>query len=829
MNEDQASGDLVEAPRPDSAALSKTIDLTPAPSTFDFEDADVSQSITPSGQRRIAGRYDILGLLGSGGMGNVYRVRDTALDEEIALKTLRGDLSDSEQALTRFRREVKLARRVTHPNVARTFDIGTDGTLTYLTMEYIEGEPLTIHGKRLAKGSLTQLIELMVQVARGLEAAHEAGVIHRDLKPANIMIASTGRAVITDFGIARASSGHATASMLNTGSAGLVGTPLYMAPEQVEGVEDIDFRADIYAFGCILYELLAGAPPFIADSPVAVAIARLMRPAPRLSTGDYPSALVDLVARALERDPGARHHNVGALAAGLEEILGTLETDAVGRPALKLENTFEDLDDATQVIEHLQHQTQTSLQKTTVAVLPFINRDMDESCYVSECLTEELVGELSMSPTLRVKPASKGHTRGESLTRLGKQLGVDLLVSGSLRRTRDDRLRVRVALTSVEDGFQIWGDKFLGDHQDLFQIAEDAAEAIAEALRAKVTQGRPDALTDPVAIDLYMRARHHAQLNWYNGMEEGIELFRRALERAPDDPRILTGMATTLARQTFFTPEKSVELLTEAAEHAKNAVERAPDWPDPHFALAIVAYNRGDIIGTERCCRAALARHPEHLESLDLLGRVLSEMGPLDESRLHLERAIAINEGLMRAFSDLQRVYALQADWEAYDRLLEARPEIPPTYKRSVEAVDFRLGMWRGEHDVLPLGPDDEQSIKELPTGMFPIARELSIAITNNEPFPVRLLDNLIEMGRMATPGSQQQLLVLQIATEFASYAQLEDQFFDALTTVIDMGLRDLMWLERAPIFDAFRDDPRFQRLVQRVALKYQARALTLA
>lgn len=787
----------------------------------------MSQSITPSGQRRIAGRYDILGLLGSGGMGNVYRVRDTALDEEIALKTLRGDLADSEQALTRFRREVKLARRVTHPNVARTFDIGTDGTLTYLTMEYIEGEPLTIHAKRIANGSLTQLLELMVQVARGLEAAHEAGVIHRDLKPANIMIASTGRAVITDFGIARAS-GHATGSMLNTGRAGLVGTPLYMAPEQVEGIASIDFRADIYAFGCILHELLDGTPPFIADSPVAVAIARLMRPAPRLSSKDYPEALVNLVARALERDPSARHHNVGALASDLEEVLGTLETDVVGRPAVSLGSTLEDFDISTQVIERLQHNTQTSIQKTTVAVLPFINRDMDESCYVSECLTEELVGELSMSPTLRVKPAPKGHTRGESLTRLGKELGVDLLVSGSLRRTRDERLRVRISLTSVEDGFQIWGDKFLGDHQDLFQIAEDAAEAIAEALRAKVTQGRPEALTDPVAIDLYMRARHTAQINWYRGMEEGIELFRRALERAPQDPRILTGMATTLARQTFFTPEKALELLTEATQHARDAVERAPDWPDPHFALAIVAYNRGDIIGTERFCRAALAHHPEHLESLDLLGRVLSEMGPLDEARHSLERAISINERLMRAFSDLQRVYALQADWEAYDRLLATRPEVPRSFMRSVEAVDFRLGMWRGGHDILPLS-DEVEEMKELPTGMFPLARELSVAITSGQPFPVRTLDKLIELGRLATPGSQQQLLVLQIATEFASYAQLEDQFFDALTMVIDMGLRDLMWLERAPVFDAYREDPRFVRLVQRVALKYQARALAHA
>jgi len=248
----------------------------------------------------VDGRYEILGILGAGGMGRVYKARDMELDELVALKVLRRELVDETGMLDRFRREVKLARRVTHKNVARTFDIGAHEGLSYLTMELIEGESLAALVAREGKQPRARVMEIAVAVCAGLGAAHAAGVVHRDLKPDNVLLEKGGRVVVTDFGIARAF--DATASGTRTIGA-TVGTPAYMAPEQVEGLEDVDARADVYALGAMLFELLTGERAWGGDAPLGVAAARLMSPPPdpRKKTPDIPDALATLVMTCMAR------------------------------------------------------------------------------------------------------------------------------------------------------------------------------------------------------------------------------------------------------------------------------------------------------------------------------------------------------------------------------------------------------------------------------------------------------------------------------------------------------------------------------------------------
>src|SRR5437868_2172073 len=215
----------------------------------------------------VGNRYEILGMLGSGGMGTVYRARDRELDEVVALKVLKAELAATSGMLERFRREVKLARRVTHKNVARTFDIGEHEGDRFLTMELIEGEMLGAHLARRGRVSLRDAVRIALDVCAGLSAAHAAGVLHRDLKPENVILAKDGRAVITDFGIARA---LASAELART-APGMIGTPAYMAPEQVEGSIDLDGRADLYALGTMLFELITGKPAWPGDSVIAIA------------------------------------------------------------------------------------------------------------------------------------------------------------------------------------------------------------------------------------------------------------------------------------------------------------------------------------------------------------------------------------------------------------------------------------------------------------------------------------------------------------------------------------------------------------------------------
>ena len=253
----------------------------------------------------IAKRYEVLDLLGSGGMGIVYRARDLELDEVVALKVVDQDRKGDPEMLQRFKREVRLSRRVTHGNVARVFDIGEDRGLYFFTMELIEGESLRQRLRREKRLGAHDVIAVALAICEGLSAAHAASVVHRDLKPDNVLIGNDGRIVLTDFGIARA--WIAENQRFNTQDVS-VGTPEYMAPEQVQGVLDIDGRADIYALGAMMFELLTGEPPWTGPTVMAVVTARLTAdpPDPR-SWGPVNDALAEVVLRCLRRSPSERY------------------------------------------------------------------------------------------------------------------------------------------------------------------------------------------------------------------------------------------------------------------------------------------------------------------------------------------------------------------------------------------------------------------------------------------------------------------------------------------------------------------------------------------
>ncbi|HMR75303.1 MAG TPA: serine/threonine-protein kinase, partial [Polyangiaceae bacterium] len=237
----------------------------------------------------LAGRYELLALVGAGGMGSVYRARDRELDEIVALKMLNAELIGSEAMLERFRREVKLARRIAHPNVARVHDIGEHAGQRFLTMEFIAGQSLGTKLGREPRLSLGRAVSLALGICAGVSAAHAAGVVHRDLKPDNVMLKDDGQPVVTDFGIARSVQQH---DVKQTALGAVVGTPAYMAPEQVEG-SSVDERTDVYALGVLLFELLTGRLPFEGDSPYVVAAKRLSEPAPdpRQARADIPDAV----------------------------------------------------------------------------------------------------------------------------------------------------------------------------------------------------------------------------------------------------------------------------------------------------------------------------------------------------------------------------------------------------------------------------------------------------------------------------------------------------------------------------------------------------------
>ena len=782
--------------------------------TLEFGDQNlINKTIPPSDSfpaispaQQIASRYEIIGLIGSGGMGNVYKVRDLVLDETVALKTLHPSLNQNVLALSRFKREVKLARKVTHPNVARTFDLGMDSTTPYLTMEYVEGQTLynfiNIKCRQRVRINPIRSLDIAIEIAKGLEAAHEAGVIHRDLKPANIILTPDERVVITDFGIARVTESQDVITAVE----GMVGTPLYMSPEQVESEHDIDHRTDLYALGVILFEMLAGRPPFTGENAVSLALARILKAPPSLADEGYPAGVADLVAQMLARDPSDRYQSAAALIQAITQLKIQLSSLSItSSVAVQVPSSTPQYED---------HDSQQPSHKS-LAIIPL--KKAQAACdneHLVEGFLEELVGELSIAPNIRVRPTGvvKSLLEENDLTdpvKIGKLLGVDVVVTGSVR-DHQDNLRIRLSLISVNEGFQIWGKKFMTSAADLFITAEDASEAIANALTSKVEEHkRPEALTDPVAVDTYMRGRYLLQLHWFHGVQQAIDKFTIARDRAPNDPRILTSMAVAISRQVFFEPHKASVLLIQAKSYAQRASELVPNWPEPYHAMAMIAYAAGDYSTTIKSCQHALNLAPEHIEAHDLLGRVLAEVGPLEEARYHLERALALNETLYRAWWDLLRVYGLQGQW---DKINESLPQVRKSTRlnNALESFLFRLHCWQG----LPINTFSFKFDLDAADPRFEIIFASITKIVNEHTLSKEYLEDLYNTARQMPARSQSARIFLQLCAEFALSSGEYDIAYQAVESALQEGLRDLMWLQHMPLLNPLRCDPRFQDLL---------------
>jgi eukaryotic-like serine/threonine-protein kinase len=528
---------------------------------------DPTTELTPfvaeggSGPRALlAARYEILGLLGQGGMGSVYKARDLELDELVALKMLHHDAVPTPRALERFRREVKLARRVTHKNVARTFDISEHEGTKFLTMELVDGEPLSALLARDGKLIPQRAAQIAAEVCDGLSAAHAAGIVHRDLKPDNVMLSGSGRTVITDFGIAHAASSEGFATI-----GGTVGTPAYMAPEQVEGAE-LDGRADLYALGVMLFEMLSGRMPFEAATPYALAAARLSSPPPdpRVLDAALPGWLAEIVVKCLARQPGDRYESADRVARALRARVATLPQSGTERAP-----------DSTRWRAPNPAAT-TAPGEKTVAVLPFKNAGAADDAYLADGLTEDLIDTLSTTPGVKVRPRGtvEGMASGSADPRdVGKKLGVQVVVEGTLRRL-GDKVRVAARVVSVSDGFQLWAKRFDRSAADLLPVSDEVAQSIAEALTLGAQSAARQPASDPRAIELYLRARAESRRLW-EAPTRAIELYEQAHRLAPEDATILASYARARTRRWFF--DGGAEEGRVARELAQRAIARAPE------------------------------------------------------------------------------------------------------------------------------------------------------------------------------------------------------------------------------------------------------------
>ena len=772
-----------------STSLDETLVALPGQTPASLPVPTDSLSPPPgSGERQVlARRYEILALLGAGGMGTVYRARDRELEETVALKVLRRDLVDAPGILERFRREVKLARRVTHKNVARVFDIGEHEGEKFLTMEFVDGEPLTAVIAREGALSVPRAAAIAAAIAAGLAGAHAAGVVHRDLKPDNVLMAKDGRVVITDFGIARGGVEMGASSTMGA----LLGTPAYMAPEQVEGLSDIDARADVYAFGVLLFELFTGARAWPGDAPFAVAAARLVAPPPdpRSKRASLPAAAAELTLRCLARSREDRPASMTEIAVALDALAAApaSATTTGVRPA--------------PVAATIATPTPVQSDKT-VAVLPFRNGGAPEDDYLAEELTDDLIDALSMTRKLKVRSrGTVARYRGREIDprEVGRELSVQVVVEGSVRRARGS-VRVSARLMSVADGFQLWAKRFDRPEQDVLSINDEVARSIAEALTLDCCAAARVAPSDPAALDLYIRARHEYRKFWPDPVKRSVSLFQQAHALAPSDPMILSGLALAQARASFFAGDGEFSVARRLAE---DAVAAAPELGEAHLALGSVLFQTGEYVAAVRALRAAVTRSPGFAEAHATLGRLLVEVAAVDEGIRRMESALTLEPEAPNVRQEMGRAFALLGRWEEAFAQFERLRGSDDMY--AFWTMRARMALWRREAEVA------EQYLRELGdnAGGMKIP-QLILELQRGKKLPSTVAKELEDMASPAVGGVRRRAFFLQIRAEIFAALGDRDRALSSMEMALAVGLIDRLWMERCPLFEELRREPRY-------------------
>ena len=570
--------------------------------------------------------YKILSKLGEGGMGVVYKAQDLKLQRLVALKFLPSSLLGDEEAKARFLREARAAAALQHPNICTVHEIDEVDGRTFIAMAYLEGDELT---KSIEKGPLgvERLLEIAIQLGRGLQEAHGKGVVHRDIKPANIMDTTSGQAVLMDFGLAQLAS--AASKLTREGTT--VGTPAYMSPEQTTG-EKLDHRTDIWALGVVLYEMATGQVPFQGHYEQAILYSILNEPPEPITavrTG-VPPELERIVNKCLAKRAEERYQTVSDLLADLSALKRATESGVGKRPSSGAKDT-----------------------QPSIAVLPFVNRNRDEeSEYFSDGLTDELIAALAQVEGLRVVGrASAFQFKGKAgnLEEINRSLRVSCVVDGTVRRA-GQRVRVTAQLVNVADGYQIWSQTFDRVIEDIFDVQEEIAQGIVRSLKGKLVHARPEPIVkqtteNPRAYDLYLRGMYHLH-NRYDrqGFETAIDHFERACGLDPsfaDASAALASALTSFATIGWLAPK---ETIPRAKSEVTKVIAINDEIPAAHAVLGkILNLYDWDWTGAEREYRRAIDLNPSDAAAHFLYSFYLVHRGRFEEAIAEVQTALRLD------------------------------------------------------------------------------------------------------------------------------------------------------------------------------------------